>query len=123
MAFPGRHVIVFVVQRSQVWGSFGQLSVHRCKNGIISSTGQPPFSGIFGNMKNPVIILGCLIWWSAQVFAQVSAQPKPMEWPHHKKATIVLTYDDALLSQLDTAVPQLKNAGFKATFFLTSDID
>lgn len=36
---------------------------------------------------------------------------------------IVLTYDDALISQLDTAIPQLKHAGFKATFFLTSDID
>ena len=46
-----------------------------------------------------------------------------IQWPHHKKAVIVLTYDDALLSQLDTAVPQLKRAGFKATFFLTSDID
>jgi peptidoglycan/xylan/chitin deacetylase (PgdA/CDA1 family) len=78
-------------------------------------------------MKNPVIILGCLIGWSAQVFAQdparASAQSQPMQWPDHKKATIVLTYDDALLSQLDTAVPQLKKAGFKATFFLTSDID
>jgi peptidoglycan/xylan/chitin deacetylase (PgdA/CDA1 family) len=44
-------------------------------------------------------------------------------WPHHKKAVIVLTYDDALLSQLNNAVPQLQKAGFKATFFLTSDID
>lgn len=44
-------------------------------------------------------------------------------WPHHKKAVIVLTYDDGLLSQLDNAVPQLERAGFKATFFLTSDID
>jgi peptidoglycan/xylan/chitin deacetylase (PgdA/CDA1 family) len=34
-----------------------------------------------------------------------------------------LTYDDALLSQLNTAVPQLKRAGLTATFFLTSDID
>lgn len=47
---------------------------------------------------------------------------KPV-WPHHKKAVIVLTYDDALLSQLNNAVPQLEKAGFKATFFLTSDVD
>jgi peptidoglycan/xylan/chitin deacetylase (PgdA/CDA1 family) len=65
--------------------------------------------------KNTVVFLGCLI--AASVHAQT------MQWPHHKKAAIVLTYDDALLSQLDTAVPQLKRAGFKATFFLTSDID
>lgn len=44
-------------------------------------------------------------------------------WPHHKQAAIVLTYDDGLLSQLDNAVPQLKHAGFKATFFLTGDAD
>jgi peptidoglycan-N-acetylglucosamine deacetylase len=57
--------------------------------------------------------------------AQTVAQSvtHPIVWPHHKKATIVLTYDDALLSQLDTAVPQLKRAGLTATFFLTADLD
>jgi peptidoglycan/xylan/chitin deacetylase (PgdA/CDA1 family) len=82
-------------------------------------------------MKKLAIILGCLIGWSAQVCAQSGPQAdvdahaglQPIQWPHHKKATIVLTYDDALLSQLDSAVPQLKAAGLKATFFLTSDID
>jgi len=51
------------------------------------------------------------------------AAAQPIEWPHHKKAAIVLTYDDALKSQLDTAVPQLRRAGLKATFFLTADLD
>jgi peptidoglycan/xylan/chitin deacetylase (PgdA/CDA1 family) len=60
-----------------------------------------------------------LVWGRA--WAQDTV--RPIGWPHHKKAAIVLTYDDALQSQLDTAVPQLKRAGFKATFFLTSDID
>ncbi|HLZ86120.1 MAG TPA: polysaccharide deacetylase family protein [Puia sp.] len=55
------------------------------------------------------------------VCCRLAAQP--IEWPNHKRAAIVLTYDDALKSQLDTAVPQLRRAGFKATFFLTSDID
>lgn len=50
------------------------------------------------------------------------AQDKVL-WPKHKKAVIVLTYDDGLLSQLNTAVPQLNAAHFKATFFLTSDIN
>ena len=52
-----------------------------------------------------------------------ASPPQPPVWPHHKKAAIVLTYDDALLSQLDNAVPQLERAGLTATFFLTSDID
>lgn len=52
----------------------------------------------------------------------VQAQQK-ITWPHHKKAVIVLTYDDALESQLDNAVPQLEAAHFPATFFLTGDIN
>lgn len=51
-----------------------------------------------------------------------SAQQK-IKWPENKKAVIVLTYDDALLSQLNTAVPQLEAAHFPATFFLTGDIN
>jgi peptidoglycan/xylan/chitin deacetylase (PgdA/CDA1 family) len=59
----------------------------------------------------------------AGLFAFYSVDAQPMKWPHQKKAVIVLTYDDALQSQLDTAVPQLKRAGFKGTFFITSDVD
>jgi peptidoglycan/xylan/chitin deacetylase (PgdA/CDA1 family) len=55
--------------------------------------------------------------------AAFSAAGQQVRWPCHKKAAIVLTYDDALPTQLNNAVPQLKKAGFKATFFLTSDID
>ena len=40
------------------------------------------------------------------------------KWPDGAKAAVVLTYDDALDSQLDHAVPVLDAAGFKATFFL-----
>lgn len=56
------------------------------------------------------------------VLANLAAQAQ-VRWPKGKKALIVLTYDDALLSQLNVAAPQLKAAGFKATFFLTSDIN
>jgi peptidoglycan/xylan/chitin deacetylase (PgdA/CDA1 family) len=45
-----------------------------------------------------------------------------MEWPKGKIAAIVLTYDDALHSQLDVAVPQLAKARFRGTFFLDGDI-
>jgi len=53
----------------------------------------------------------------AALFCYCAVDAQSIKWPHHKKEVIVLTYDDALLSQLDTAVPQLKHAGFKATFF------
>jgi len=41
------------------------------------------------------------------------------KWPGGAKAAVVLTYDDALDSQLDNAVPALDAARFKATFFLS----
>lgn len=75
------------------------------------------------NMKKLAILPGCLIGMGVLAYAQQPPATSPMQWPHHKKATIVLTYDDALKSQLDSAVPQLRKAGLKATFFLTSDID
>jgi peptidoglycan/xylan/chitin deacetylase (PgdA/CDA1 family) len=39
-------------------------------------------------------------------------------WPYGAKAAVVLTYDDALASQLHHALPALDAVGFKATFFL-----
>jgi len=48
----------------------------------------------------------------------VSAQAGT-KWPNGAKAAVVLTYDDALNSQLDHAVPVLDATGLKATFFLT----
>ena len=46
-----------------------------------------------------------------------------VKWPDQKRSAIILTYDDALPSQLKVVVPQLKKAKLMATFFLTSDID
>jgi peptidoglycan/xylan/chitin deacetylase (PgdA/CDA1 family) len=46
------------------------------------------------------------------------AAPSPTKWPDGRQAAIVLTYDDALRSHLDVAIPQLDAAGLKGTFFL-----
>lgn len=51
---------------------------------------------------------------AAGLAAAASAGP----WPEGKKAAVVLTYDDALSSQLDNALPALDAAGLKGTFFL-----
>ena len=48
----------------------------------------------------------------------VSTAAEPDRWPGGQKAAIALTYDDALPSQLDIAIPQLDAVGFKGTFFL-----
>jgi peptidoglycan/xylan/chitin deacetylase (PgdA/CDA1 family) len=57
------------------------------------------------------------------IFSTVIANGQKINWPNHKKAVIVLTYDDALESQLNNAVPQLEAAHLTATFFLTGDIN
>jgi peptidoglycan/xylan/chitin deacetylase (PgdA/CDA1 family) len=41
-------------------------------------------------------------------------------WPRGARAAIVLTYDDALASQLANAVPALDRSGLHATFFLSA---
>ncbi len=76
----------------------------------------PIFMGNFiDDMKYVFILFGLL--------ACSYSKAQVMKWPHGAKAAIVLTYDDALPTQLDTAVPQLKKAKLKGTFFLTSDVD
>jgi len=45
-----------------------------------------------------------------------------MIWPAGRTSAIVLSYDDALASQLDIAIPQLDAARLKATFFLDGDV-
>ena len=52
--------------------------------------------------------------------AGVPAANAQTGWPNGAKAAVVLTYDDALTSQLDHVVPELDAAGFKGTFFLAN---
>jgi peptidoglycan/xylan/chitin deacetylase (PgdA/CDA1 family) len=43
------------------------------------------------------------------------------EWPSGKRAAVTLTYDDALTSQLDHAVPALADHHLRGTFFITEN--
>ena len=52
------------------------------------------------------------------VIAMLSTQAVAGSWPDGKRAAVVLTYDDTLVSQLDIAIPALDAAGLKGTFFL-----
>ncbi|MFR0657338.1 polysaccharide deacetylase family protein, partial [Pantoea sp. SIMBA_079] len=44
-------------------------------------------------------------------------------WPEGQRAAVSLAYDDALESQLDTAIPALYRHGLKASFYLTLSAD
>lgn len=50
-----------------------------------------------------------------------AARARAMRWPGGARGAVSLTYDDALNSQLDHAVPQLDAHGLKGTFFLTEE--
>lgn len=54
----------------------------------------------------------------AATTASHQADPAQSRWPGNRRAAIALTYDDALESQLEVAIPQLDAAGVKGTFFL-----
>jgi para-nitrobenzyl esterase len=56
----------------------------------------------------------------AALIAQQAAAGYSMAWPNGARAAIVLTYDDAVASQLDNAIPALDSAGLKGTFFLSN---
>lgn len=65
---------------------------------------------------------GCLgLFIAATLAAQPAAADsgKPFTWPKGAKAAVSLSYDDALNSQLDHALPALEAHGLKATFYLT----
>jgi peptidoglycan/xylan/chitin deacetylase (PgdA/CDA1 family) len=50
--------------------------------------------------------------------AVATAEDPALTWPHGQHAAIVLTYDDAVPSDLAVVMPQLDHAGIKGTFFL-----
>ena len=52
------------------------------------------------------------------MIAMMTNQAVAGPWPSGKRAAVVLTYDDTLVSQLDIAIPALDAVGLKGTFFL-----
>jgi peptidoglycan/xylan/chitin deacetylase (PgdA/CDA1 family) len=63
-----------------------------------------------------------ILHFSILAAAFVGTASAQIAWPEGKTAALVLTYDDALRSQLDIALPQLDAAGLKGTFFLDGDL-
>jgi len=59
-----------------------------------------------------------LTTWLTLVFISTFGQTAKID--HSKQAIICLTYDDGLLSHLNTVLPQLDTAGLRGTFFLNS---
>lgn len=61
-----------------------------------------------------LLSLLCLIACTAPLGAETR-----FEWPGGARAAVSLAYDDALASQLDTAIPALNRHGLRGSFYLT----
>lgn len=61
-----------------------------------------------------------MIWLTLglSVFAPY-AHGEPFQWPGGARAAVSLSYDDALPTQLENALPALNALGLKATFYVT----
>ncbi len=68
----------------------------------------------------PLPILRAAALLCALAAAAAGAHPAaPFPWPHGEKAAVSLSYDDAIDSQLDNAIPALDRAGLHGSFYLT----
>ncbi|RBP53771.1 polysaccharide deacetylase family protein [Arenicella xantha] len=66
------------------------------------------------------LVTGLLLLASLTVYAASSVVSAPAKaWPDGRVAALSLTYDDALASQLDIAIPELDKRGLSATFYIT----
>ena len=65
-------------------------------------------------MRSTLLLIGSFLLGMTMMAAQSQAAP----WPDGKQAAVVLTYDDALSSHLNIAIPALDAAGLKGTFFV-----
>lgn len=63
-------------------------------------------------MKKNLLLAASLLFLVNSAFAQAL-------WPNQKRCAVCLTYDDALPSQIQYAIPQLDRYGLKGTFYLT----
>jgi peptidoglycan/xylan/chitin deacetylase (PgdA/CDA1 family) len=57
--------------------------------------------------------------FSSAIAAYADTKPEAFKWPHGAKAAVSLSYDDALDSQLDNAIPSLNKYNLKGSFYLT----
>lgn len=67
------------------------------------------------------LLVACAVRGSA--FAAGVDEAPTYPWPNGTRAAVSLAYDDAVPSQLDTALPALDRYGLKGSFYLTLSAD
>ena len=74
-------------------------------------------NNVFHSFIISMISITCLISFNIEAFNDRSGYK--FQWPNGARAAVSLSYDDALNSQLDNAIPVLNQYGFKGSFYLT----
>ena len=69
-------------------------------------------------MKRTLLIEAVAAICIALVAMRAGAAGAVFAWPHGARAAVSLTYDDAIDSQLDNAIPALDRAGLKGSFYI-----
>jgi peptidoglycan/xylan/chitin deacetylase (PgdA/CDA1 family) len=64
------------------------------------------------------IFLALILMQSSVLFGQEMNQGAVFKWPNDERMAVSLSYDDALASQLDHAVPALNRHGLRASFYI-----
>lgn len=70
-------------------------------------------------MKNKIILSLLFIAVFSSGQSVMANDAATFKWPNKVKAAVSLSYDDALDSQLNNAIPALDNYNLKGTFYLT----
>ncbi len=63
------------------------------------------------------------VFATTSLLVSTASASTTFNWPNGAKAAVSLAYDDALPSQLDTAIPQLNAVGLKGSFYLPLSAD
>ncbi len=64
------------------------------------------------------VLFTLLLMHASVAFGQEEKQDAGINWPNDERIAVSLSYDDALASQLDHALPGLNRHGFRASFYI-----
>lgn len=102
-----------------LWEAAKQLADKKNPNSAYVNPSVSAGGFDFSDTSEMVHVFGLNVLDNVPLFLDYVLEDTKTVWPNGAKAALALTYDDALLSQVETALPQLDDAGLKATFYLS----
>lgn len=103
----------------QMWGEAKRLADEQNPSSAYVNPSVASGGFDFSDTSEMAHVFGLNVLDNVPLFFDHVLQDTQTVWPNGAKAAVALTYDDALLSQVETALPQLDEVGLKATFYLS----